>query len=52
LLALAGGGYGVEVVAASGSHHLIGIRTGIFAGGRVQISGRRITPGITVVVAQ
>jgi Putative peptidoglycan binding domain len=52
LLALVGGGYGVEVVAASGSHHLIGIRTGIFAGGRVQISGRRITLGVTVVVAQ
>lgn len=52
LLALAGGGYGVEVVTTSGSHRLTGVTTGIFAGGRVQVSGRGITPGVTVVVAQ
>jgi peptidoglycan hydrolase-like protein with peptidoglycan-binding domain len=52
LLALAGGGYGVEIVTPSGSHQLTGVTTGIFAGGRVQVSGRGIAPGVTVVVAQ
>jgi len=52
LLALAGGGYGVEIVTYSGSHQLTAVTTGIFAGGRVQISGRGIAPGVTVVVAQ
>jgi len=52
LLALAGGGYGVEVVAASGAHRLVGVQTGIFAGGRVAISGPGIEPGTRVVVAQ
>ena len=52
LLALAGGGYGVEIVTPSGSHRLTGVTTGIFAGGRVQVAGRDIAPGVTVVVAQ
>jgi hypothetical protein len=52
LLALAGGGYGVEVVSASGTHHLEGVTTGIYAGSRVQVSGASIAPGIKVVVAQ
>ncbi len=52
LLALTGGGYGIEIVGPSGSHRLIGVTTGIFAGGRVQVSGRGIAPGVEVVVAQ
>jgi peptidoglycan hydrolase-like protein with peptidoglycan-binding domain len=52
LLALAGGGYGIEVVSASGRHRLLGVTTGIFAAGRVQVSGAGIGPGLTVVVAQ
>ena len=52
LLALAGGGYGVEVVAPSGAHHLVGVTTGLFAGGQVQVSGAGITAGTKVVVAQ
>jgi len=52
LLALATGGYGVEVVGASGSHKLVGVRTGMYAGGRVQVSGAGIGPGTKVVVAQ
>jgi membrane fusion protein (multidrug efflux system) len=52
LLALAGGGYGVEVVAPSGAHHLVGVATGIFASGQVQVSGDGITTGTRVVVAQ
>ena len=52
LLALAGGGYGVEVVLPSGAHRLVGVTTGVFAGGRVQVSGPGLTPGVKVVVSQ
>ena len=52
LLALAGGGYGVEVVSPSGAHHLVGVTTGVFAGGQVQVRGAGIAPGVKVVVAQ
>jgi hypothetical protein len=52
LLALAGGGYGVEVVLPSGTHRLVGVRTGLFAGGLVQVSGSGITAGTRVVVSQ
>ena len=51
LLALAGGGYGLEVVEPSGLHRLIGVRTGIFADGMVQVSGSGLVPGTKVVVA-
>jgi peptidoglycan hydrolase-like protein with peptidoglycan-binding domain len=52
LLALAGGGYGLEVVAPSGAHRLVAVSTGLFAGGRVQVSGPGIVPGTRVVTAQ
>ena len=52
LLALQGGGYGLEVVEPSGAHRLVAVRTGIFAGSRVQVSGAGITAGTPVVVAQ
>jgi peptidoglycan hydrolase-like protein with peptidoglycan-binding domain len=52
LLALAGGGYGLEVITASGAHRLVAVATGMFAGGRVQVSGPGIAPGLRVVVAQ
>lgn len=52
LLALAGGGYGVEIVLPSGAHHLVGVQTGMFAGGMVQISGRGLVAGTKVEVAQ
>jgi hypothetical protein len=52
LLALAGGGYGVEVVGPSGVHRLVGVTTGLFTGRQVQISGPGIEPGTKVVVAQ
>ncbi len=52
LLALAGGGYGLELLTPSGAHRLVGVTTGIFAGGLVQISGAGLAPGMKVVVAQ
>ncbi len=52
LLALAGGGYALEVVTPSGGRHLADVTTGLFAGGQVQVSGAAITAGTKVVVAQ
>jgi len=52
LLALSGGGYGLEVVTAAGGHRLIGVTAGIFAGGMVQVSGGGLEAGAKVVVAQ
>jgi hypothetical protein len=52
LLALQGGGYGLEVVQPSGAHHLVAVHTGIFAGSMVQVSGAGIAAGTRVVVAQ
>ena len=52
LLALDGGGYGLEVVEPSGAHRLVGVHTGAFAGSQVQVSGPQIAAGTIVVVAQ
>ena len=52
LLALSGGGYGIEVVTAAGRHHLVGVTAGTFAGGLVQVTGPGIAAGTKVVVAQ
>jgi hypothetical protein len=52
LLALAGGGYAVELVAADGTHSLVGVTLGLFddADGLVQISGSGVQVGSRVVV--
>ena len=52
LLALASGGYAVEVVGVGGVHHLVGVQLGLFddADGLVQITGTNLTPGTRVVV--
>jgi hypothetical protein len=52
LVALAGGGYGLEVVEHSGVHQLVGVHTGVFAGGDVQVSGNGLAAGTRIVVAQ
>jgi peptidoglycan hydrolase-like protein with peptidoglycan-binding domain len=52
LLALAGGGYGLEVVDHGGGHHLVGVTTGLFTASQVQISGSGIDAGTKVVVSQ
>jgi hypothetical protein len=49
LLALQGGGYGVEVVNSRG-RHLVGVTTGMYTSALVQISGPGITPGTRVQV--
>lgn len=49
LLALAEGGYGVQVVNGA-STKIIAVRTGLFAGGQVEVSGPGVTEGMTVGV--
>jgi putative ABC transport system ATP-binding protein len=51
LLALAGGGYGVEVPGPDGDDRLVGVTTGLFADTLVQVSGPSIRAGIKVVTA-
>jgi hypothetical protein len=52
LLALAGGGYAVEVVNSDGTHHLVPVTPGLFddAAGMVQVSGSGLAAGQRVVV--
>jgi hypothetical protein len=47
LLARRGGGYGVEL---AGSHRIVGVEAGLFAGGYVEVSGSGIREGTRVVV--
>lgn len=49
LLALPGGGYGVQVVDGS-TTRTVTVRTGMFAGGRVEVSGEGIAAGTVVGV--
>ena len=49
LLALAEGGYGVEVV-DGGSERVVAVETGMFANGRVEVSGGGLNPGTKVGV--
>jgi Putative peptidoglycan binding domain len=49
LLALREGGYAVEVVDASGSHHLVGIQLGMFDDGYVQVTGNIAEHDLVVV---
>jgi hypothetical protein len=47
LLALAEGGYGVQVVTGTATR-IVAVRTGLFAAGRVEVSGDGLTEGMTV----
>jgi hypothetical protein len=50
LVAVQGGGYAVQVVTGTGeTSTLVGVQTGLFANGLVQISGQGITEGLKVV---
>jgi hypothetical protein len=52
LLALAGGGYAVEVADPDGTHHLVPVSPGLFddATGLVQVTGSGLSAGLHVVV--
>jgi hypothetical protein len=52
LLAMAGGGHAVEVIGADGTTELVRIETGLFAGGRVEITGDGINEGTLVGTAR
>lgn len=52
LLALAGGGYGVELAGPNGKDRLVGVTTGLFANTLVKVSGPDIRAGLKVVTAQ
>jgi Putative peptidoglycan binding domain len=49
LLALPEGGYGVQIV-QGGATRIVAVKTGMFAAGRVEISGDGIAEGVTVGV--
>ena len=52
LLALSADQYGVEIVEAGGTTRKVPVTIGLFAGGRVEISGEGISEGQRVVVPQ
>jgi hypothetical protein len=52
LLALAEGGYGVEVVPRAGPHAIVAVTTGLFASGLVEITGGSLPEGDVVVIAR
>ncbi|WP_328342459.1 peptidoglycan-binding domain-containing protein [Micromonospora sp. NBC_00421] len=47
LLTLAEGGYGLQVVEEAGTR-IVAVRTGLFADGRVEVSGEGVADGLTV----
>lgn len=50
LLALPGGGFGIEIVDADGTVRELTVEVGLFAGGRVEVSGDELKAGLDVVV--
>ena len=48
LVVVQGGGYAVQVVGGPGGK-LVGVRTGMFADGLVEVSGPDLAPGLEVV---
>lgn len=50
LLALAGGGYGVQIIDGAGHDRLVEVTTGLFADTLVQVTSPRVTSGTRVVV--
>ncbi|MEU8359390.1 peptidoglycan-binding protein [Nonomuraea sp. NPDC048882] len=51
LVALQEGGYGLEVVEGGRSRY-VGVETGLYAGGRVEVSGDGLSEGMTVGIAK
>ena len=52
LLALSADQYGVEIVEAGGTTRKVPVTIGLFAGGRVEVSGEGVSEGQRVVVPQ
>lgn len=51
LLALAEGGYGLEIVADDGTASIVSVETGLFAKGKVEVTGEGVDEGTVVGVA-
>ncbi|GGM15950.1 peptidoglycan-binding protein [Dactylosporangium sucinum] len=51
LVALAEGGYGLQIVDDAGGVRTVAVKTGLFAAGRVEVSGPDLSEGLTVGVA-
>lgn len=51
LLALAGGGYGLEIVEDDGTTSIVAVTTGLFGEGKVEVKGDEIAEGTVVGVA-
>ncbi|MGW3109530.1 efflux RND transporter periplasmic adaptor subunit [Streptomyces sp. NPDC001100] len=51
LLALSEGGYGVQAVGTDGESTVVPVKLGMFANGRVEVSGTGLTAGMTVETA-
>jgi peptidoglycan hydrolase-like protein with peptidoglycan-binding domain len=51
LLALAEGGYGVEVVPPNGPHRIVAVTPGLYASGMVELTSDAVGEGTVVVVA-
>jgi hypothetical protein len=51
LLALSEGGFGLELVNDDGTTSIVGVTTGLFADGRVQVEGDQISEGMVVGTA-
>jgi peptidoglycan hydrolase-like protein with peptidoglycan-binding domain len=52
LLALAEGGFGVQVVAGDGTKRIVTVTLGAFANGKVEVKGSGLTAGLEVTVPQ
>ncbi|RJL30157.1 HlyD family efflux transporter periplasmic adaptor subunit [Bailinhaonella thermotolerans] len=50
LLALREGGFGVELVEANGTRRIVGVETGAYGGGRVEVTGGGLEAGMNVGV--
>ncbi|HET8660846.1 MAG TPA: peptidoglycan-binding domain-containing protein [Micromonosporaceae bacterium] len=50
LLALAEGGYGLELSESGGGSRVVAVQVGLFAGGRVEVRGAGLAAGMAVVV--
>jgi multidrug efflux system membrane fusion protein len=50
LVALAEGGFGLQVL--DGTSHYIGVTTGLFANGKVEVCGDGVGEGMTVGMAR
>jgi hypothetical protein len=52
LVALAEGGFGLQVIEAGGANRYLAVTTGLFANGKVEVEGAGLAEGMAVGMAQ